>query len=140
MTVFSHLIFFFFKQKTAYEMRISDWSSDVCSSDLLGIHRGVVHQQHLVVADVDQLRILRMHRANRQEAILGELVVGNEVAAVGFAGFAHRGEAVARSEERRVGKECVSTCRSRWSPYHSKKNGRRIMTYLENRGVHGTRS
>src|SRR3546814_3839768 len=32
--VFSHALFFFFKQKTAYEMRISDWSSDVCSSDL----------------------------------------------------------------------------------------------------------
>src|SRR3546814_7533681 len=31
------LFFFFFKQKTAYEMRISDWSSDVCSSDLLRI-------------------------------------------------------------------------------------------------------
>src|SRR3546814_8633503 len=35
--MFSLLFFFFFKQKTAYEMRISDWSSDVCSSDLLGI-------------------------------------------------------------------------------------------------------
>src|SRR3546814_9302998 len=33
------MIFFFFKQKTAYEMRISDWSSDVCSSDLLRSHR-----------------------------------------------------------------------------------------------------
>src|SRR3546814_5870772 len=33
-------VFFFFKQKTAYEMRISDWSSDVCSSDLLGEGRG----------------------------------------------------------------------------------------------------
>src|SRR3546814_5914749 len=33
------LLFFFFKQKTAYEMRISDWSSDVCSSDLLAQHR-----------------------------------------------------------------------------------------------------
>src|SRR3546814_8250140 len=33
-----HLIFFFFKQKTAYEMRISDWSSDVCSSDLAHLH------------------------------------------------------------------------------------------------------
>src|SRR3546814_10911346 len=32
--------FFFFKQKTAYEMRISDWSSDVCSSDLRGLHAG----------------------------------------------------------------------------------------------------
>src|SRR3546814_3225723 len=33
------MLFFFFKQKTAYEMRISDWSSDVCSSDLLGVNR-----------------------------------------------------------------------------------------------------
>src|SRR3546814_5558014 len=33
------MLFFFFKQKTAYEMRISDWSSDVCSSDLLGRYR-----------------------------------------------------------------------------------------------------
>src|SRR3546814_2720912 len=33
-------MFFFFKQKTAYEMRISDWSSDVCSSDLLGVGVG----------------------------------------------------------------------------------------------------
>src|SRR3546814_7786835 len=33
-------VFFFFKQKTAYEMRISDWSSDVCSSDLLGADVG----------------------------------------------------------------------------------------------------
>src|SRR3546814_5275729 len=41
-----------------------------------------------------------------------------------WANLAGRGgafERVARSEERRVGKECVSTCRSRWSPYHSKK-------------------
>src|SRR3546814_12040677 len=36
--------------------------------------------------------------------------------------IATRTESMARSEERRVGKECVSTCRSRWSPYHSKKN------------------
>src|SRR3546814_12896305 len=36
------MLFFFFKQKTAYEMRISDWSSDVCSSDLMGMDRGGV--------------------------------------------------------------------------------------------------
>src|SRR3546814_6363976 len=35
------VVFFFFKQKTAYEMRISDWSSDVCSSDLLAIKHGM---------------------------------------------------------------------------------------------------
>src|SRR3546814_4027806 len=49
-------VFFFFKQKTAYEMRISDWSSDVCSSDLLqhlGPLRG--HLQHFFVGDSIQL-------------------------------------------------------------------------------------
>src|SRR3546814_5475319 len=79
-------LFFFFKQKTAYEMRISDWSSDVCSSDLegsegeAGAGRGAV----------------------RPAAFGGKAV-----------GACRRQE---RSEERRVGKECVSTCRSRWSP------------------------
>src|SRR3546814_14882420 len=38
------LLFFFFKQKTAYEMRISDWSSDVCSSDLVAFGRNRLHQ------------------------------------------------------------------------------------------------
>src|SRR3546814_3089197 len=37
---------FFFKQKTAYEMRISDWSSDVCSSDLIGGNTGIAPHQH----------------------------------------------------------------------------------------------
>src|SRR3546814_4881982 len=39
--LFVHFCFFFFKQKTAYEMRISDWSSDVCSSDLDASMRAV---------------------------------------------------------------------------------------------------
>src|SRR3546814_3339085 len=40
-----YVFFFFFKQKTAYEMRISDWSSDVCSSDLVGaVHRGEIDE------------------------------------------------------------------------------------------------
>src|SRR3546814_10220852 len=80
------LEFFFFKQKTAYEMRISDWSSDVCSSDL----RGGVERRCVGGGTRD--------RAERHRP------------------FADA--AAPRSEERRVGKECVSTCRSRWSPYH----------------------
>src|SRR3546814_4667889 len=99
------MFFFCFKQKTAYELRISDWSSDVCSSDL----------------------------ANGEEVmkLLSELnEAGTTLVMVTHspydAGFAHRtvnlfdGKIVTenRSEERRVGKECVSTCRSRWSPYH----------------------
>src|SRR3546814_5063820 len=86
-------IFFFFKQKTAYEMRISDWSSDVCSSDL---------------HEVDRPRSDLMRP--RRDA-------GCSVAHAVWV-FARRGVAMERSEERRVGKECVSTCRSRWSPYH----------------------
>src|SRR3546814_12619037 len=45
--------FFFFKQKTAYEMRISDWSSDVCSSDLNIVDGAVVHPDHVVCGDND---------------------------------------------------------------------------------------
>src|SRR3546814_2531760 len=41
------IFFFFFKQKTAYEMRISDWSSDVCSSDLISVPRQEVERNSL---------------------------------------------------------------------------------------------
>src|SRR3546814_12576378 len=90
------VIFFVFKQKTAYEMRISDWSSDVCSSDLDRRRSKGLH--HHPCADPGA-RDLRRSRRDRLRRAGGR----------------------ARSEERRVGKECVSTCRSRWSPYHSKK-------------------
>src|SRR3546814_1876300 len=73
------LLFFFFKQKTAYEMRISDWSSDVCSSDLLqadAVHtRGTVHvildARGFVAAARRHLVVLVCH-------VLGE---GNDVEA-----------------------------------------------------------
>src|SRR3546814_1428621 len=51
------LLFFFFKQKTAYEMRISDWSSDVCSSDL----RRARPQQHLPSLAVDDDEVALAH-------------------------------------------------------------------------------
>src|SRR3546814_6106877 len=62
------LLFFFFKQKTAYEMRISDWSSDVCSSDLLLEHpHGLQAGKNLAVDDEgrrrsDLVRLLAVHR------------------------------------------------------------------------------
>src|SRR3546814_2830204 len=83
---------FFFKQKTAYEMRISDWSSDVCSSDLSS-----------------SSKISRRPRENHDLPSVKEQHSDTTCVSAG----SH-----ARSEERRVGKECVSTCRSRWSPYH----------------------
>src|SRR3546814_20352916 len=84
-------------------MRISDWSSDVCSSDLIAEHGR-------------QIEVVKRDDAGgRQLADEGEylqLVLDIEVVC----------RFVERSDERRVGKECVSTCRSRWSPYHSQEN------------------
>src|SRR3546814_3376903 len=108
---------FFFKQKTAYEMRISDWSSDVCSSDLDLLEQIMdrvaefVEQRRRVV-DADQRRL-----AVRG---FGEIIVvrREDVALAAQRLLAAIGRHPCRSEERRVGKECVSTCRSRWSPYH----------------------
>src|SRR3546814_2444452 len=98
----SFLCFFFFKQKTAYEMRISDWSSDVCSSDLqlAGQHVG---------GFLEDAGAQLLGRARLEPFLLADATGGDQ----------DLGEALpARSEERRVGKECVSTCSSRWSPYH----------------------
>src|SRR3546814_7499986 len=96
-----YVYFFFFKQKTAYEMRISDWSSDVCSSDLAQGH--FQHAQHdAVVAGAERL---------------GGFDQVDAAAADDHCDHQHDLEERARSEERRVGKECVSPCRSRWSPY-----------------------
>src|SRR3546814_7356694 len=94
---------FFFKQKTAYEMRISDWSSDVCSSDLSFYavwaddssgNREVLFTRSLDYTTTFETTVNLSN--NTSDSFNQEM----------------------RSEERRVGKECVSTCRSRWSPYH----------------------
>src|SRR3546814_4187217 len=98
------MFFFFFKQKTAYEMRISDWSSDVCSSDL------VEHRHHLAVDVLDTVAAVDQHQRALEHRPPAQIVVDQE------APFFD--DIPGRSEERRVGKECVSTCRSRWSPYH----------------------
>src|SRR3546814_9106614 len=92
--------FFFFKQKTAYEMRISDWSSDVCSSDL--IEQPGSRQSNPAACSVSAM-------PSSSACLLTSPDPGTTIAWTCGA---------TRSEERRVGKECVSTCRSRWSPYH----------------------
>src|SRR3546814_14476029 len=102
-------LFFFFKQKTAYEMRISDWSSDVCSSDLRP--KGVFL---IPTLQNPTAAVLPDDRRDAVAAIVerhGMLLVEDDI----YRPFA---DDPPRSEERRVGKECVSTCRSRWSPYH----------------------
>src|SRR3546814_18766001 len=92
----------FCKQNTAYEMRMSDWSSDVCSSDLQSAfpHSAGTRSVGILPAPTpatplstfDHI-VLRLCRRKQQS----------------------------RSEERRVGKECVSTCRSQWSRHHENK-------------------
>src|SRR3546814_3424676 len=70
--------FFFFKQKTAYEMRISDWSSDVCSSDLIALLDGDV----LALGDQVLARLLVLRLRHHDNAALG-LVVLAELHAAG---------------------------------------------------------
>src|SRR3546814_6623302 len=95
---------FFFKQKTAYEMRISDWSSDVCSSDLVA--DGEDDQDRGVVAPRRNEDGLRRRDADVEQRLVARRIALQHVAA-------H----LLRSEERRVGKGCVSTCRYRWYQY-----------------------
>src|SRR3546814_18077832 len=104
-------------------MRISDWSSDVCSSDLQPGHVGVaLVGERVVLRRGDQCRRQAAQLGGVERRRVGVLAV--VVAQVGRDVGLHvgLGEAVARSEERRVGKECVSTCRYRGSPVHYKKN------------------
>src|SRR3546814_4081769 len=103
--------FLFFKQKTAYEMRISDWSSDVCSSDLRRTRRSSAKGALLELALV-QWAMTEASKRGFTPTITPDLVRAPYMVRP------------SRSEERRVGKECVSTCRSRWSPYHYKKKPR----------------
>src|SRR3546814_9466403 len=108
---------FFFKQKTAYEMRISDWSSDVCSSDLLcpdpnppfGRPDGsaALYWKDPPSASSRRSRSMRPDEYRWVASLDAETSQQN----------ARHAPHCRRSEERRVGKECVSTGRSRWSPY-----------------------
>src|SRR3546814_12636609 len=101
-------------------MRISDWSSDVCSSDL--ILRDAISASSMAPQDQwfysarNGIRAAAHPGADRRDHPDRPGRPASSVAAASAASAA-----ASRSEERRVGKECVSTCRSRWSPYHKKK-------------------
>src|SRR3546814_13548557 len=99
-------------------MRISDWSSDVCSSDLLGGNTG----QYLIrflgrdswIASRDVIFCLRdagVEIAENPTSKRDRQKIQQQ-----FNAWAKE-SGLPRSDERRVGKECGSTCRSRWSPY-----------------------
>src|SRR3546814_6913070 len=112
------LFVFFFKQKTAYEMRISDWSSDVCSSDLvpwLG-HYGDLDPS-IPPESVEQLRATASDLARVYRYADAGHAFNNDASTSHYAPDS-AALAWTRSDGRRVGKECVSTCSSRWAPYH----------------------
>src|SRR3546814_9912421 len=104
------LCFFFFKQKTADEMRISDWSSDVCSSDL----QSMAEIEARIRTNIANIPGARFTVGPPDTGVKMQLVLQSEDP-IALQGAAQKVERE-RSEERSVGKECVSTCRSRRSP------------------------
>src|SRR3546814_9847483 len=118
----SLLLFFCLKQKTAYEMRISDWSSDVCSSDLNSPLRMLDAPSILGSAAISWSSASTLPPRPPPD-FLGAVSLAGASAVTGSGAVPSGAPSGAeRSEERRVGKECVRTCRSRWSPYHYNKN------------------
>src|SRR3546814_11688121 len=134
--------YIFFKQKTAYEMRISDWSSDVCSSDLDGdeltkrlqeleidlrdVSKSDPSGFKLSAEQLDRLRQIRGHEATDENGSTLREALQDTLDDPWFKGLKTKNakqsavaeiisgfnkEAKARSEERRVGKEGVHTCR-----------------------------
>src|SRR3546814_13957102 len=127
--------FFFFKQKTAYEMRISDWSSDVCSSDLLLLSRTLLRFDHHVEDAFGHAGVRRVQQRRDVEACAHDRAFVRERLEAEFAVRRADGDLLtppngrlpcangmqtwvspvppARSAQRRVGVECVQTCESR---------------------------
>src|SRR3546814_19026324 len=97
-------------------MRISDWSSDVCSSDLAGTDTG-----HALEMAFPRCSVFK-DKSRRQKDWRLQCAFGKRGVKTMTHHQCRRLQSLAgnlqRSEERRVGKECVSTCRSRWSRYH----------------------
>src|SRR3546814_14969720 len=119
------MYFFFFKHKTAYDVRISDWSSDVCSSDLIPLLYGSLRERSYSRLAVEEAaRLLQLFGCETRifdpsDLPLPDPTAGDDhPAAHELRAHSLWSEGPVRSEERRVGIECVSTCSSRWSPYN----------------------
>src|SRR3546814_13918356 len=101
-------------------MRISDWSSDVCSSDLATTLACAAHEADLIFLATPVGAIASTLAALKPCLRDSTLITDAGSTKVNVVAAAREalGDRIRRSEERRVGKEWVSTCRSRWSPYH----------------------
>src|SRR3546814_7003792 len=106
------MVCFFFKHKTAYEMRISDWSSDVCSSDLFLVRAGEGREQRnlrkigmRLGGELDDMRQPALTHPLRPGALPPVVLSAQPVHLAALHGDADR------TEERRVGNECVVSSR-----------------------------
>src|SRR3546814_20489172 len=125
--VYHNRSLFFFKQKTAYEVRISDWSSDVCSSDL-GHSKEIQasNAEHQCGSDSTAPTPEKPPPWKPRAASGGHLIGWSLPRAEHTRAVEHRprrlgaeigaAAAIVSPEERRVGKEWVRPCTSRWSP------------------------
>src|SRR3546814_2942731 len=109
------MFFFFFKQKTAYEMRTSDWSSDVCSSDLNCPVNCPSNFFFSFFVFATQQQTRRSDATARSNECILKAKHDLHTNCLLYYQESHFISNL-RSEKRRVGKECVRTCRSRWSP------------------------
>src|SRR3546814_19596292 len=103
-------------------MRISDWSSDVCSSDLVRAamteKRGPENTAGLTVIPMDEGMTIENEELRKREAPFAGRLTAETAAKAERATYYGDYKGVNRTEERRVGKECVSTWRARWAPSH----------------------
>src|SRR3546814_17318593 len=97
-------------------MRISDWSSDVCSSDLP--ENTMTAFANAARLGVDELEMDTQLTADGELVVIHDDTLDRTTNCSGSVGAMTLADIEARSEERRVGQEWVSTCRSRWSPDH----------------------
>src|SRR3546814_12293422 len=121
---------FFFKQKTAYEMRISDWSSDVCSSDLRTLGVRGKYKRTIPWGTLEPRFRIELQRDfhDQSGAAIAYLDLQSAPVYVLPADALDRsryiieiGTLFTLSEASRVGTECASQCISRWSPYNQTK-------------------
>src|SRR3546814_11895493 len=105
-------------------MRISDWSSDVCSSDLkIVVAKDVMSSLVRQLPDEAKAGLIAYgHHRKGDCMVIESLVALGPLDRDAMIRQIEGLNAIGRSEERRVGKECVSACRSRRSPLHEKKN------------------
>src|SRR3546814_6702351 len=108
------ITFFFVKQKTSYDMRISDWSSDICSSDLVFGLQALLAIDDLEAHFLPFLQAFETRTGDGAEMHehVRAILAADKAETLGVV------EPLDRSEERGVGKKGDRTCRSRWQPYN----------------------